>query len=96
MIVWRTIKHDSVVAANFSDGDLTAVSVEVLRRSFKLASFYLAHDHQGSLPPDNLKDFVRAANPRNDFILLGGDANAHHAQWGSSDTNDRAFYNIKN
>jgi len=47
----------------------------------------MAHDRLA--PPDELSSFVEFGS-KDDKLLIGADANAHHSVWGSSDINDRS------
>ncbi|XP_036336902.1 uncharacterized protein LOC118747013 [Rhagoletis pomonella] len=49
-----------------------------------MASMYLAHDKE--VPTTCIKDLVASTR---EALILGGDANAHHHTWGSSDDNER-------
>ncbi|XP_070070405.1 uncharacterized protein [Drosophila takahashii] len=51
-----------------------------------VASCYMAHER--SAPPDELSSLVELGS-KDDQLLIGADANAHHSVWGSSDINDR-------
>ena len=81
-------KFNSFILPQFSGGDLTVVGLALGNRIFRLASFYFGHDDEGPLPPAYFQDLVRNTQPTT-ILIMGGDANAHHTQWGSTDINDR-------
>jgi len=55
-----------------------------------IASFYLAHDYEGSLPNITTQQLIRTHSSKE--LILGGDANSHHTQWGSTNTNERGEF----
>ncbi|XP_070072245.1 uncharacterized protein [Drosophila takahashii] len=73
---------------HYSSDDLTAVMLESEEQRLLVASCYMAHDR--SAPPDELSSLVELGS-KNDQLLIGADANAHHSVWGSSDINDRVY-----
>ncbi|XP_054734098.1 uncharacterized protein LOC129241665 isoform X3 [Anastrepha obliqua] len=76
---------------NFSNADTTTVSWEVSGSNIWLTSFYFAGDDTGPLPSPLIRSLVEDCKAHNRKLALGGDANAHHTVWGSSDTNERAI-----
>jgi len=71
---------------HYSSDDLTTVMLESADQRLFVASCYMAHDRPA--PPDELSSLVEF-DSKDDQILIGADANAHHSVWGSSDINDR-------
>ncbi|XP_053968439.1 uncharacterized protein LOC128869860 [Anastrepha ludens] len=72
-----------------STEDVTAVEVEATDGvTIALASINMAHERP--TPPEEARKLVQE-NP-NKTLLLGSDANARHAPWGSPETNDRVNY----
>jgi len=70
----------------FSEGDLTAVRLELNENTHHtIASFYLAHDREGPLPNITTQQLINTHSSKE--LILGGDANSHHTQWGSTNTN---------
>ncbi|KAM8702144.1 hypothetical protein ACLKA7_005588 [Drosophila subpalustris] len=75
--------------------DNTTVSLELQLAPIRLLSAYMAYDHVGPLPDDFTRDLIRDCDKNKIALLIGCDANAHHTQWGSSNTNVRAFLDIE-
>jgi len=66
----------------FSEGDLTTVRLELNEHTHHtIASFYLAHDYDGPLPNTTTQQLIHADSSKE--LILGGDPNSHHTQWGS-------------
>jgi len=53
------------------------------------ASVYMAHDI--TCPPPKVNEVVEYCNTNRLPLVVGGDANAHHTLWGSSDINERGI-----
>ncbi|KAM8718576.1 hypothetical protein ACLKA7_001306 [Drosophila subpalustris] len=75
--------------------DNTTVSLELQLAPIRLLSAYMAYDHVGPLPVDFTRDLIKDCDDNKIALLIGCDANAHHTQWGSSNTNVRAFLDIE-
>jgi len=72
----------------FSEGDLTTVRLKLNEHTHHpIASFYLAHDYEGALPNTTTQQLIHTHSSKE--LILGGDANSHHTQWGSKNTNER-------
>ncbi|XP_070141607.1 uncharacterized protein [Drosophila kikkawai] len=63
--------------------DLTVVMLESGKKRLLVASCYIAHDRTAPLIS------LVEASPKDQQLLLGAEANAHHCVWGSPDINDR-------
>ena len=74
---------------HFSNSDITTISLNLEGVIYRISSFYMAHDSEEPPPGTVLSRLVEDSRERKNFLLLGGDANAHHIQWGSSDINKR-------
>lgn len=72
---------------HYSNEDVTTISWETGGSSYRLTSFYLAYDDP--VPPQLLEKLVSESETSNCRLILGGDANAHHTIWGSSNINVR-------
>ncbi|XP_054729099.1 jerky protein homolog-like [Anastrepha obliqua] len=70
-----------------SNEDFTTVSWEAGDIEFRMASMYLAHEEP--VPPQLLVDLITDSETSKSRLILGGDVNAHHSVWGSSDINER-------
>ena len=73
--------------SQYSNGDITAASLEVGNNKVWLAAAYM--DQEKDIPPNNLGELVLEADQRKIGLVLGGDVNAHHTIWGSTDINKR-------
>ena len=84
-----TKKHfNTFIFPQFSDGDTTSVCLELgPKKTIIVCSFYLEHEPKGPLPNRPLQELISSA--KHGDLILGGDANAHHTQWGSSKINVR-------
>ncbi|KAH8342556.1 hypothetical protein KR059_004787 [Drosophila kikkawai] len=67
----------------YSSDDLTVVMLESGKKRLLVASCYIAHDRTAPLIS------LVEASPKDQQLLLGAEANAHHCVWGSPDINDR-------
>jgi len=86
--ILTTTHFNAYLIPQFSEGDLTTVRLELSEHTHHtIASFYLAHDYDGPLPHTTTQQLIHA-HPSKELIL-GGDANSHHTQWGSTITNER-------
>ncbi|KAL7725031.1 hypothetical protein ACLKA6_000913 [Drosophila palustris] len=75
----------------FSNGDNTAVSLELHPAPIRLLSCYMAYDHPGPPPEIITRRLVDDCVKNNIGLIMGCDANAHHAQWGSTNINTRGY-----
>ncbi|XP_026846004.1 uncharacterized protein LOC113566111 [Drosophila persimilis] len=74
---------------NYSDGDNTAASLELKGNHLRLVASYMAHEEDDP-PNDLVRKIASDIEGTDKDLLIGCDANAHHTQWGSTDTNVRA------
>jgi len=73
---------------NFSNEDNTAASLELQQTPIRLLSSYMAYDHAD--PPDEkMRSLTKDCENKQIGLVVGCDANAHHTQWGSTNTNVR-------
>jgi len=73
---------------NYSNGDSTAVSLELQSGSIRVLSSYLAFDKKN--PPYALvRGLAEECEKLRKGLVMGCDANAHHTQWGCPTNNDR-------
>jgi Endonuclease-reverse transcriptase len=56
-----------------------------------MASAYFPPD-EGHPPPPELIGLIEYCNKNNTHIIIGCDANDHHVEWDSSDTNNKGEY----
>lgn len=77
----------------FSGRDLSTIMIEIstggVKETLVIASSYMADDVQIGIPPENVTELVDYCNQNNKKLVVGADANAHHAAWGSKDDNGR-------
>ena len=78
--------------SQFSDGDITALRLETDERSIVICYFYLAHNHPRPVPVIVISNLIRDYAIAD--ILIGGDANAHHGIWGSSNVRGDLLYEV--
>ncbi|XP_053949419.1 uncharacterized protein LOC128857699 [Anastrepha ludens] len=71
----------------YSNKDTTMISWETDGNKYRLSSFYMAHGDP--VPSQLLKELILDSEACGKILLMGGDANAHHTTWGSSDINER-------
>jgi len=73
--------------------DLTAVKIKTLGgggpREIILGSAYLPYDDMEPLPPGELGRLVTGCRADGTHLIVGCDANLHHASWGSTNINNR-------
>ena len=74
----------------FSEGDITTLTLETDERSMVICFFYLAHDHPGPKLVSVISNLVRDYAIGDIILGCDGDANEHHVIWGNSDINVRA------
>lgn len=87
-IVARRDLHLTLIS-RYSDEDLTVVSMERPNKPvLVLASMYLPYDEDDP-PSSKLRALVKWCETKGHDLILGGDANAHHSLWGSTDINNR-------
>ncbi|XP_058987187.1 uncharacterized protein LOC105261867 [Musca domestica] len=71
-----------------SGGDATAVRLETRTgKTLFLVSLYLPFEHPD--PPGQVVEELASVLGGKGGLIIGCDANAHHSQWGSSNTNAR-------
>jgi len=86
-ILTKTL-FNAFLIQQFSEGDLTTIRLQLNENTHHtIASFYLAHDYEGPLPSTITQQLLHAQSPKELFLV--GDANSHHTQWGSTNTNER-------
>jgi ribonuclease HI len=76
----------------FSSRDTTTVIINGAnsrQSDVILSSFYLANPSDEDLPGEMFRALNTYSKVKNIPIIMGGDANAHHIIWGSTDTNHR-------
>lgn len=88
--------HSSIQAIlhpEFSSADLCTVELTAKqgRKPIILASLYCPYNNgrPNGLPTAMFKRLVRHCTRTNTHLVIGSDANSHHVQWGSTDTNAR-------
>jgi ribonuclease HI len=81
------ISLDVFLLSAYSDRDATVVSLELRRSSIWLASVYFPNP--GPIPSEKVGNLIRDADAVGRQLVLGGDVNAHHTIWGSTDINER-------
>lgn len=75
--------------SHYSNEDLTVAALE--RRGLPtlfLASMYLAYEEEDP-PSQGVRTLVEVSMTKGHDLVIGGDANAHHSLWGSTNINDR-------
>jgi ribonuclease HI len=78
----------------FCDSDNTVINIELKEErgnvlKLILCSCYMPFDSQESPPGILLEKLVDFCKSQAKHVLIGADANSHHVNWGSSDTNVR-------
>ncbi|KAH8347588.1 hypothetical protein KR067_006768 [Drosophila pandora] len=73
-----------------SNEDHVAASIEGPGGHLRICLAYMGHDHIRPPPHLLLRRLVEDSERKKIDLLIGCDANAHHSQWGSTDTNERA------
>jgi len=73
--------------SQFSTCDITSICVEQGINKVWITSIYEAYDRLG--PSSELQRLAEAASNGKTPLIVGGDINAHHTIWGSSDINER-------
>ena len=86
--IW--IKKNSFVTlglSEYSNSNLTAVSIKIHQRRLILASLYIEPDQD----PNNTLNAVDLLLKKNEntHVIIGGDANGKHPEWGCEDSDDR-------
>jgi len=81
-------RHLSIfLLRNYSNGDNTAVSLELQSDSIRILSAYLVFEKEN--PPDALvRGLAEECGKLRKGLVIGCDANAH-TQWGCPNNNDR-------
>ncbi|EDW05185.1 GH24958 [Drosophila grimshawi] len=69
------------------NADNTTVSLELQSAPVRLLSAYMANDSAGPPPDEITRSLVEECEKHRIGLVIGCDANAHHHQWGSTDTN---------
>ena len=84
--IWQDpeLGNRDTVVATFSVDPETAG-----RKEYKVISMYLPFDSAERMPGGTLTKIVRDLEMLGVGLIIGGDANAHHTEWGSTDTNLR-------
>ncbi|KAM8702681.1 hypothetical protein ACLKA7_000811 [Drosophila subpalustris] len=72
----------------------TQVSLESQPAPIRLLSGYMPYDQVGLIPEDIARSLISDSADNKIDLIVGCDANAHHTQWGSSNTNARGSINI--
>lgn len=72
-----------------SDSDVTTILVNINKDKVIFSSIYLGHDSTEEVPGDMVKSVIKHSQDNNIPLIIGGDANAHHIVWGSTDINLR-------
>ena len=83
---------DAWALGTYSDGDFLAIEMRLNIANLKsivIASMYLPQP--GTVPSRKLENLVDWCAKTHRALLVGGDANAHHRVWGSTDVNDRGI-----
>jgi len=79
-------RHLSIfLLRNYSNGDNTAVSLELQSDSIRVLSAYWAFEKEN--PP--VRGLAEECEKLKNGLVIGCDANAHHTQWGCPNNNDR-------
>lgn len=77
----------------FCSGDLTTILLNTGEigggEELILSSMYLAHDSIQTIPGELVQETCAYSQDSGIPLILGGDANAHHTIWGSTDINTR-------
>ncbi|KAH8234566.1 hypothetical protein KR032_006031, partial [Drosophila birchii] len=69
--------------------DHVAAAIESPNGPLRICSAYMGHDQEALPPHPLLKKLVEDSRKHKVDLIIGCDANAHHHQWGSTDTNER-------
>jgi len=72
---------------DFCFRDLIAVNLSIGKRKFVVCSVYVENESLDVL--NKMKDLVDFCKKKNVQLILGGDFNAHHINWGSDNDNLR-------
>jgi ribonuclease HI len=88
----KNIKRTLLI--NFCSGDETTIMVSFREKGgndldFVLSSVYFPGDSQTSPPSDIVVEIVQYCRAKSKQMIVGADVNAHHINWGSTDTNAR-------
>ena len=82
-------KFNSFILSNHSNEDQTVVDMESSTGTIRLCSAYMPYDSKDPPPNNSLRDVITDSESKSLDLIVGCDANSHHHQWGSSDTNER-------
>ena len=85
ILIKRTLSF--FMLSQFSNLDITSICVKNGLQKLWISSIYEAYDKPG--PTNELQRLAEAALTSNVCLVIGGDINAHHSIWGSSDVNLR-------
>ncbi|XP_070138623.1 uncharacterized protein [Drosophila bipectinata] len=86
------IEEDSLLSSE-TEAEVTVVENLMKRGPLRVSSVYFSHDQ--ALPPHPLlKQLVEDSRKHKIDLIIGCDANAHHHQWGSTDTSKRANWEL--
>lgn len=95
LLIRSNIKSFLLTGFCTSDVVTAQVTIPVGENSVELTicSAYFPGD-QGAdqLPPTVVRDLITYCRRNNRQLIIGCDANAHHLDWGSTDTNERGEY----
>ncbi|KAH8233854.1 hypothetical protein KR026_000097, partial [Drosophila bipectinata] len=69
--------------------DHVAAAIESPDGPLRICSAYMGHDQEALPPHPLIKQLVEDSRKHEIDLIIGCDANAHHHQWGSTDTNER-------
>lgn len=76
-----------------SSRDVVTVSIEYniagIRQKIIIASVYLPYDSPSPPPTPEMERLIEYCRNRGIKLIIGCDANSHHLNWGSTDTNAR-------
>lgn len=80
---------DVTFMPQFSNPDVTTALLRTGNEFIIICSIYLAGDSMEEIPGDTIRAITNHAMIHKLPLIVGGDVNAHHTVWGSSDTNHR-------
>ena len=90
IVVNKAVASHILPLAAFNDRDLSAIiysDPSNLNTKLVFASYYLHEDLP--IPHPKMRKLVKHCKDNKLPLILGGDANAHHSLWNSTDINDR-------
>ena len=97
IILPKHLNSAALPLAEFSDRDFVAIIINNsshMCKQFVIASMYLHGD--ANIPPMAMERLTAYCNEKKLPLIIGGDVNAHHSLWGSTNINTRgiALYNF--